>query len=849
MLKRSSILSASLLWTSVSAFTLVGAAVAQEVTPNTDPRTELDTVFVTGTTGKGVTALESSVALTIISDEDLKRDMPNGFVDTLKGIPGVYVQDSGGSSSNNISVRGMPAGDHFRYVSVQEDGLPVNYDQYTIDTTQRYSLGIDRIEAVRGGTSGVLAPNGSGSIVNFRYKKGTQESEGTVRLTYASYDNIRSDFFYGGPITNDWTVALSGYYQFGDSQRENGFNGEKGGELRANLTRSLENGELNFTYKKVSESNSFVLPLPVQRNPSTGALVEIPGFSLLDGNVGSFNNTRITTLFTDGSRLEQNIVDGFDVDADVFTASLDYDLSENLFLRHSSRLSSMQRLAQAHFTGSAGNNSLLPGASYLTDNTLNFGGGYGTNGAFWALYPGADRCFQFVSSGQLLCAGDPGLASLNGNGFVQILNSLREPIEREQFISDTRITYETERNSFTAGVMFVNLSHNRALASSLFLSEVKSQGADILDIVAVNSATRSVLGFLSDGGVVQHGRFRGDDDVQVDSLSVYFNDEFQATEDLRLDFGVRWETADYQGVSLDGLGALRPVAGALGSNGNDIDNVLANNFATRLRGDGTSTRFETTYEDFAWTVGFNYTFTDSLAAYGRYAEGFQTPRADRLGDFFQGGRGVPLETTELTELGLRYSGDTLAASTTIYRTFFPTYLAGGFGVDASNTQVFNQAELEIIGVEFDVTWDPTDQLSINAVGVLADNELSNFTTLSGAAFNGNQLARNPNEQFRLSGVYSPLEKLDLFGNIRYVGNRFGANDNIVEFDACTIVGAGVEYSISENLSFQLSGTNLTEELCFTEGNPRATITQNQLDVGFARPMAGRRYFATLQFDF
>ena len=831
------------------SFSLFNPAEAQDRQTSAVPQTELDEVIVTGTTSRRVTALESSVALTIISGEDLRRDPPRSLVDTLKAIPSVYVQDSGGPSSNNISVRGMPAGDHFRYVSVQEDGLPVNYDQYTIDAVQRYSLGINRVEAVRGGTSGVLAPNASGSIVNYLYRKGTQESQGIVGLTYASFDNIRSDFFYGGPLSDDWTVALSGYYQFGDSERENGFNGERGGEFRANLTRRLDRGELNLTYKKVSENNSFVLPLPVQRNAANGSIVEIPGFDLLNGNVGSFNNTRIRTLFADGSRVEQNIIDGFDVDADVFTARLDYDFTDNLFFSHSSRVSSLTRLGQAHFTGSAGNNSLRPGQSYLTDNTINFNGGYGTTGNFWALYPGADRCFRFAANGRLLCSGNPALATLNGNGFVQVLNSLREPIKREQFISDTRLTYETERNTLTGGVIFVNLSHDRALASSLFLSEVRSSGADILDIVAVAPGTSNILGFLSEGGVVRHGQFRGDDDVQVDSVSVYLNDEFRVSDKLRLDFGFRWESADYQGSSLNGLGTMVPVVGALTTTGTDTDNILANNFANRLRGDGTATRFETTYEDVAWTAGFNYTVTDSLAVYGRYAEGFQTPRADRLGDFFQGGRGVPLETNELSEFGARYSGDNLAASATAFRTFFPNYLAGGFGVDASNTQIFNQAELEVLGVEFDVTWEPTDQVSINAVGVISDNKLDNFTTVGGAAFNGNELARNPSEQFRLSGVYSPTDKIDLFGNVRYIGERFGANDNVVKFDACTIVGAGASYALSDRATFQVTGTNLTEELCFTEGNPRATVAQNQLDVGFARPMAGRRLFASVQLKF
>ena len=65
----------------------------------------------------------------------------------------------------------------------------------------------------------------------------------------------------------------------------------------------------------------------------------------------------------------------------------------------------------------------------------------------------------------MLCAGDPALQNLNGNGLAQILNSLREPIERRQFISDTRLTWETDRNSLSVGAMLIDLDHNRQLAS------------------------------------------------------------------------------------------------------------------------------------------------------------------------------------------------------------------------------------------------------------------------------------------------------------------------------------------------------------------------------------------------
>ncbi len=813
----------------------------------------LEEIIVTGTTREGVRVLESSVAITALSAEDMDRDVPFGLVDTLKAVPGLFVQESGGQTSNSIGVRGLPSTAQLAFISVQEDGLPVNYERYTVDAVQRYSIGIERVEVTRGGTSGVLAPNGAGAIVNYIYRKGTDVPEGSVRLSVSDFDNIRADYFYGGPLSDDWRVALSGYYMYGDTPRENDFNGERGGEFRLNLTRDLANGEFSITYKKVDERNSFILPLPTARDPDSGKLSEIPGFDLNHGNTTSFDNSRTRILFADGSRLEQNVVDGADAEADIITVGFDWDFENDWSLKHQSRVSDLQRLFNAHFTGSAGGISILPANEYLTDDSIDFvGAGYGTVGDFFAANPGTDRCYQYVTSGQILCAGDPALDSLNGNGLVQILNSLREPIERRQFISDTRLTWNTDNNSLSLGAMLVDLDHNRALSSSLFLSEVSSNSPQVLDIVAVDPTSGGVQAFLSDGGVVKHGQWRGDDDVQVSSLSLYANDEFQVNDRLRIDVGLRWEEVEYQAVSLNGLGTRFPVAGAFDSDGNDVDNITANNFANRLKGDGGTSKRTVDYSELSWTIGFNYLLTDSLATYGRWAEGYQTPRADRLGDIQlntpDGPIDTPLQEVELAELGLRYSGDTIAASATVYYTNFPSLLTGGFGFDSGGTQVLNQAELDVLGVEFDLIWQPIDLLRLQLAGVVQSGELDKFNTPAGAAFNGNQVARTPDEQIPFIGELFATDQLTVFTDYHWLGERFGANDNIVKFESCGNLGLGASYQPTDQLTFQVKGKNITNETCFTEGNPRATVAENLLQLGYARPIAGSTYILSAQFD-
>ena len=810
----------------------------------------LEELIVTGTTGKAVTVLESSVAVTALSAEDLSKDVPFGLVDTIKNVPGFFVQESGGQTSNSIGVRGLPSTAQLAFISVHDDGLPINYERYTVDAVQRYSIGIERVEATRGGSSAILSPNGAGGTINYIYKKGTQDSEGTLKQSFTDYGNYRTDFFYGGPLADNWTVALSGYYQYGDTPRETGFNGERGGEFRVNLTRKLENGELNLTYKKVAESNSFILPLPVQRDPNTGTLSEIPGFDITHGNVNSFNNSRQRILFADGTVFEQNTVDGADAEADVLTLSLDWDFGDGWYLNHSSRLNDMARLFNAHFTGSAGGDSILPAEDYFTSDRD--WGGYGTVNDFFAANPGTSRCFQYVSSGELVCQGDAALDNLNGNGLAQVLNSLREPIARRQFISDTRLTLETENNSFTIGAMFFDLSHDRKLASSLFLSEVTSDNPDVLDIVAVD-AGGSVQAYYTDGGVIRHGQWRGDDDVQVSSINLYVNDEFQVNDRLRVDAGIRYESAEYQAASLNGLGDRVTVAGALDSLGNDVDNILANNVANRLGGNGGVSRRDVDYSELSWTLGFNYLFTENTAMYGRFTQGYQLPRADRLGDIRlntpAGVVDTPANDLNLYELGFRHSGETWGGSATLYLTEFPDLLTGGFGFDSSGTQVINIAELSVTGVELDFYWDPIDQLSVTLSGVIQSGELENFNTPAGEAFNGNQVARTPDQQFRLAGNYDVSDSFSIFADYHWLGERFGANDNVVRFESCGQLGIGASYVLNDSISFQVKGKNLTDEVCYTEGNPRATVNENLLQLGYARPVVGSNWIASVQWEF
>jgi len=805
----------------------------------------VNVTVTTGTTGQDISILTSSTAVTVITEKSIARQAPFGTADSLKSVPGFYVQESGGQTSNSIGVRGLPASQHFEFISVHEDGLSVNYERYMADAIQRYDIGIARIEATRGGTSGVLTTNGAAAIVNFITKKGREE-QGTIKVTLADYDNIRTDFYWGKPINKNWLLAISGYHHNGDTPRKTGLDVEHGGQFRGIVTKLFTDGEVSFTYKHINENNSFVLPLPLFRETG-GDLQEITGFDLSHGNTTSRNNRKTSILFADGSKVETDTLEGADVKGDTYTINVDFDIGNQWNFRHASRLTNFVRNFNGLWTGSVGNISIMDAENYFDDD-IDFGGGYGSVGDFYASYPAASRCFQYTHSKELICHGDSNFDEIGRNGLVQILNALNEPIKRKQIISDSRFIWSIPNNSLSFGMLYVNIDHQRALQTSLFLSEVTSNNAQVLDIVAVDSSG-NVQAYLSDNGVIKHGQWRGNDDMQVTSYSFYINDEYQYNNALRIDAGLRYEDVTYKATSLSGLGDRFMVAGAFDGNGQDIDNVLANNFATLQFGSGDISKHTSKYHDVAWSLGFNYLLTDTLATYGKFAYGFQTPRADRISDIVINGVDTPLSEMEFIDLGIRYSGQTINSSTSLSYTHFDNYLTGGVGFDSSGSEILNESEINVYGIEFELSWLATHWLSVEASGVLQNAELDALSNPAIQFWQGNQPARMPDKQIRITPTFHVTNDLDVYLTYQYVGKRFGANDNIVEFPNCGILDVGASYNITRSLLAQINGRNVTNEICYNEGNPRASSAENELAYGFARPIVGKTWLLSLIYEF
>lgn len=316
---------------------LLAAPLAAQSTPPADAAREddapasLDAIIVTGTPA-AQTRLESSVSISTVGVEQIDRSAPRSTAEIFRNIPGVRSESTGGEGNANIAVRGLPvAAGGAKFLQLQEDGLPVmefgDIAFGNADIFLRADWSIDRIEALRGGSASTFASNSPGGIINFVSNTGEFQG-GSVGVTAGlDYDSLRTDFRYGGPLGDRWRFHVAGFYRQGDGVRDPGYTAEKGGQLKANLTREHDGGYLRLNLKLLNDRAIGYLPMPVRvtgtnRDPDFGGF---PGFDPgrdtphsrfflrdigLDGN-----NQRRKTDIADGMRPKSTAI-GFEFQQD-----------------------------------------------------------------------------------------------------------------------------------------------------------------------------------------------------------------------------------------------------------------------------------------------------------------------------------------------------------------------------------------------------------------------------------------------------------------------------------------------------------------------------------------------------
>jgi outer membrane receptor protein involved in Fe transport len=787
-----------------------GGTATQDFTLGRDPL-QLQEMVVTGTQTPRQN-LAASVAVTTLSAQEVEQAAPRSTTEMLRYVPGfTRVESSGGEVNQNISMRGVLG---VEYVMFMEDGMPVFPTMHTFfmnaDNLFRFDTNIERMEVVRGGASALFGSNTPGAIVNFINKTGGDQFGGTTRLTGGSESYARYDLNANGPLGEDWRFNIGGFYRYDHGVRDPGFTGINGGQIKANMTRQLDNGYIRASVKYINDRNQFILPLPLT-NPDS------PEYVTNFTNYGAMNTPEALGLEvpTPNGQLALPLENGLRTDATWFTVDAAFDLANDWRLQNTAQV---MRNAQ-EWNALLGNN-VVPATDYL--------GGLGTPAQLFYTN-------HFDATGAKLPYD-------NSNGLVALagLWHINKPISAVH--DQIQLRRQFGRHSLAVGAYVAHYVQDNNWNFTDVLTDVRDNPR-FLDVVTATGDTLTSSGFRS--FISNYVNGKGETNV----VSGVIGGEIQLTDRLRADLGARVEYNDYVQSSEN----LSPV---------DLDLNPATTFDNMNYGNNSFRHFTQSITDWAGSLGLNYVVNDNLAVYGAGSRGYKMPALDELLNATAQAQVDLLDAREVwsAEGGVKTQLGRVAFTVNGFYTFLTNLVGQGAVVD----QVTGRTTWEVrispdnrsYGAELEAIVSPTPGLQLQGSATIMEAELAGGVD-SLESFRGTRLALAPTTLGNLAATFSPqgLQGLQLLADFHWVAERFseGALDRNLEDPAIlpgyTYFNFGVGYRIPQaGIRINADLLNAFQSKGLEEGNPRLQgVGAQQFFV--ARPLLPRRFMLGITYDF
>lgn len=795
---------------------------AQQATP--PPRDEggssLETVVVTGSAiSGGVKKLEASYNIVTANEEEIRNSNPKSAADLLKISPGLWPESSGGQTGANIEIAGFPGGGDAPYFTNQLMSSPLygmpSMSFFETSSIFRLDDTIRSVEILQGGPSVVFAGGQIGATSNYLLKTGSDEPTGSLGLTYGDENLYRADGFYGFKISEGWYGSVGGFYRVSDGVRDPQFNADDGGQLTATLKHEADTGDLIVYARYLDDKNQFITPIPlVQRG--TDNFSSFPGFDPLDSTYYSraIQHVRLDGYPNGGTNAD--LANGRGAQMVFLGANYDYDFGNGWSISDKFLFNSGDVDTNALFSGS--NPALLNEALYTNPTNL---GGLGL--------PLNSATATFVGGGAV-----PTTQSVIHQGWWFIHKEL------EQFNNDLRVSKELfDGNTLTVGLytVYYTMDDEWALGNEMFMTN--SPNARPIAVSYVNATDGLVHQRTDQQGFLDNGGFNIKEAGHAFNKALYLSDSWRIDKWL-LDASVRYENQE----------ATNRVCNLTNVNldGNTLTDY--NNAVPVCNGTLAITDYDEKFT--SWTVGANYSFTDSMATYVR------VNRGGHFADFDNGIRGSttgnidPPQVIRNYEVGFKFENDLVYADISAYFRDFTglSYQQTTSAGAPTGNRLFYGSESK--GINF-IGWiTPIDNFRFRVIANYLDGEYTDFdacfpftnvVTGNGCApIEGKQLQRQPKVRYMLTPSYTfPLPWGDVQAYVTYthVGDHTQDQSGLQELGSYETWDFGIAASVGDNWLFSLRGSNVTDELGLTEANSRIFGTAAGTGgVILARPIEG-----------
>ncbi|HEX8486518.1 TonB-dependent receptor [Sphingomonas sp.] len=822
----------------IAAVALAGTASAQsaaespqDAATSSPVEAGADEDIVVTAVAQGTNRLESSITTSSIGSEALIQLAPRTSGELLRNLPGIRVEASGGDGNANISVRGLPvASGGSKFLQLQEDGLPIlEFGDITFgnaDIFLRADFNVRTVESVRGGSASTFASNSPGGVINFLSKTGEQEGGSFQLSSGLDYREYRADFDYGGKLSDSVTYHLGGFYRIGDGQRDVGYDGVRGGQIKANITKSFDGGGfIRFHGKYLDDRAIGYLPNPVLVTGSNDdpEYRNIANFSIQNGTLHSGNIRTARTLDGDNRPVTRSITNGQHpvVYAGGLEAQIPIAESWNL----------VERFRYADISG--GFTSPFPASVGSAQGVANDLGGAGAQ-LFFAGGP---------QSGQRIA--NP--AGLNGNGLLANVVLFDVDLKSlNNITNDIRVNGSvplgTGSLSITGGFYASRQDIETDWLWTSFVQTVADNGrAALVDVRTAAGVPVTQMGVPGYSASFFGNCCRRSYDLDYTTYAPFAQlglslGRFNIDGSLRYDFGrARGSVA---GADL-GAG-FGPGITTFDINGDGVISAAERQVAVIP---ARRSPLNYNYDYLSYSGGVNFRLTDATALFARYSRGGRA-NADRLlfGPSINpvtGGltdEGAAVDFVRQLEGGFKFrqSGVSLYATGFWARTEEQNFEA--------TTQRFFNRDYEAKGVELEARI-ARGPFSLSAGGTYTDAEITR--DVLNPAVEGNR----PRRQAKF--IYQVTPQVD-FGPVTFGANVIGTTDsfaqdsNQLKMPGYTQVNGFIALRPAENVTVSVNANNVFDIKGITEAEEGAIPTNG---IVRARSITGRTISAAVRFGF
>jgi outer membrane receptor protein involved in Fe transport len=780
-------------------------------------RMGFDSVVVTGTS-VARRKFDTSYAVSNISAADIQKMGTVNTADLLGQIPGVQAEATGGETQNIYRVRGIPNEGNF--YAFQEDGMLVYGENegffFKGDVLIRPDLMTAGVEVVRGGPAPIFADNAA-AIFNLITRQGSDVAEQGLRLTLGDTGMARFDGYRSGKLADRTYYAFGGFYRQHQGYRDNGFPSDTGGQLRLNIRRTFDNGDLKFFAKVLDDKNVFLLPIPVAdpRNPSVSLNPYIDYFKGTL-NTPSLRNAQFNYPSVGGAA---NSTEGRDLangrHLRYFNTGADLNLNLNGW-----QFNDKLRLTQGKLDFDALYSTVNPAdgnafaGTFLTAARTAFGAGVSRLGY---TYAGQTVAYDPYSASGLVAQA----------GYRAVKDDFRS------MSNDLRVTRDFQllgEHRATGGLLLSRYKASVDARYQDYLLELAGKPRT-LDLVAYD-ASGAVLGRVTDKGVLRYASTLIGGDSTVTQTSVYLADAWKLTDQTTLDFGARRSAYKGDGFSRNtaryNMGNATTLAddSALGYTGVNTPRAI----------DGSNT---------SWTVGVNQELTRTTGVYARASMAYRLPGESNLYTL-----GAPITTkAQQFEAGLKYSTKALSAFITVFQSEFKPFSTTVNETDPTTGTITNQTfvgNVKSPGVEVEFSWRPVRSFSLDGSATYSDPKSGNMVSTSGNVSLTTE-GKLPIRQPKIWGNVRPTVYFNVadwqasaYARYNFTGKRYVDLQNRTALPAYNTLALGLTAS-KDDYTLQLMVDNATNAKGLTEGNPRADAVAGQgaADAIYGRPLYGR----------